>query len=88
VNSEKSDAKRVERKAKSQRNQTQKESKKMKKERQRVKKVFLKNAGKLKRHSPETRTTHRSEKDTWPQCVPRCHKTINAENITPSIRKL
>ena len=49
VNLEKSDAERVERKDRSQRNQTQKESEKMKNERQRVKKFALKNAGKTKK---------------------------------------
>ena len=56
----------------------------MQKERQRVKKFALKNAGKTKRHSLETRTTHRSEKATWPRCVPRRHTTMNVENITVS----
>ena len=60
----------------------------MQKERQRVKKFALKNAGKTKRHSLETRTTHRSEKATWPRCVPRRHTTMNVENITPRVRKL
>ena len=47
----------------------------------------LEKCRKLKRQSPETRTAHWSEKDTWPRYVPCRYKTINAENIIPSIRK-
>ena len=74
----------LKRKAKNQRNQTQRESKEMRKERQRVKKVCLENARKLKRPSLETRPAYQSKKDTWPQCVPRRHRTINVGNRTPS----
>ena len=43
---------------------------------------------KLRRQSPKTRTAHQSKNDMWPRCVPCRHKTINAENITLSVKKL